>query len=320
MALKRREFLKTAGATTAAALISRHLCAAETLDHGDVALHFVSDSMELQLSDIAPEFLSLNIDGLGKGKRGANIVVTNGTASGFKASTSVSGGVRRVEYRSAAASKNSPAAWTIEFTNSRIDLTSEWSANAESVPMAFHFNLEQVHSTVLGVFRKDKLLAIPALMHFPGQGSLRLTANVGEIGLTYHSVHGKAIASLSLPGATSENQRVVFTLEVTTIYPKVPGIDGNMGFDAFRRNWLDTLQLNPEYPALANNTASDTCAFCYYEYADIAALTPPLAEGLTALDIVRQTLDRMLAGGERMGYPRLPGPPTTLRFLTPFHR
>jgi len=311
MALKRREFLKTAGATTAAALISRHLCAAETLDHGDAALHFVSDSMELQLSDIAPEFLSLNVDGLGKGKRGANIVVTNGTASGFKASASVSEGVRRVEYRSAAASKDSPAAWTFEFTNSRIVLTSEWSLNEESAPMAFHFNLEQVHSTVLGVFWKDRLLAIPALMHFPGQGSLRLTANVSEIGLTYQSIHGKAIASLSLPGATSEHQRVVYTLEVTTIYPEVPGIDGDMRFDAFRRNWLDALQLNPEYPALANNTASDTCAFCYYEYADIAALTPPLTEGLTALDIVRQTLDRMLAGGRAYGLPPTP--------WTPFH-
>ena len=45
---------------------------------------------------------------------------------------------------------------------------------------------------------------------------------------------------------------------------------------------------------LANHSASDTCALCHYEYADIARHTPPLAEGLGALDLVRQCLDRIL--------------------------
>ncbi len=113
----------------------------------------------------------------------------------------------------------------------------------------------------------------------------------------------------ALPGATFEHKRVVYTLDVTAIYPEVPGIAGDLRFDAFRRNWLDALQLNPSLQALANNTASDTCAFCYYEFADIAALTPPLADGLTALDIVRQTLDRMLAGGFAYGLATVPDHP-----------
>ena len=116
-------------------------------------------------------------------------------------------------------------------------------------------------------------------------------------------------AMLSLPGATFEHKRVVYTLDVTAIYPEVPGIAATPRFDAFRRNWLDALQLNPSLQALANNTASDSCAFCYYEFADIAALTPPLADGLTALDVVRQTLDRMLAGGFAYGLPAVPDHP-----------
>ena len=44
---------------------------------------------------------------------------------------------------------------------------------------------------------------------------------------------------------------------------------------------------------LSNNAASDTCGFCYYEYADIALHTPPLAENLTALDVMRQTLEQV---------------------------
>ena len=307
--MKRRNFLKTAGAATAAVLVSRYPLAAE-VGGDDPTLHFASDSMELQLSASAPEFLSLNIDGLGKGKRGASIVVPNRADGGYKASASTSGGVRRVAYRNTLAGENSPPAWTVEVSASKIVLTSEWSANIEPPAMAFPFDLNKVHSTVLGVYRRNNLLAVPALMHFPGQGSMRLTASTPDVGLTYVSDRPHSTARLSLPGADFEHQRVVYTLDVTAVYPDVPGIAGDPRFDAFRRNWLNALQLNPSLQALANNTASDSCAFCYYEFADIAALTPPLAEGLTALDVMRQTLDRMLAGGFAYGMPVVPDHPT----------
>ena len=308
--LKRRVFLKVTGVATAAALVYRHPILAEIAGE-DVDLHFASDSMELQLSATAPEFLSFNVDGLGKGRRGANIIGANRADAGYKASTSIADGVHRVAYRSTLAAEASPPAWTFEFSGSRIVLRSEWSADVEPAPMVFPFNLNQVHSTVLGVYRRNNLLAIPALMHFPGQGSVRLTASTPDIGLTYASDRPHSTARLSLPGANFEHQRVVYTLDVTAIYPDVPGIAGDPPFDAFRRNWLNALQLNPSLQALANNTASDSCAFCYYEFADIAALTPPLVQGLTALDIVRQTLDRMLAGGFAYGLPVVPDHPTT---------
>lgn len=266
--------------------------------------------MELQLSATAPEFLSLNIDGLGKSKRGASIVVANRSDSGYAVSVSVHGGVRRVAYRSTLAGAGSLPTWTFEFSGNRIVLSSEWSAQFEPPPMVFRFDLKQVDSTVLGLFRQDNLLATPVLMHFPCQGSMRLTSSVSDLGLTYESSRPQETAMLSLPGATFEHRRVVYTLEVTALYPDVPGIAGDARFDPFRRDWLNTLQLNPSLQALANNTASDTCAFCYYEYADIAALSPPLAEGLTALDLVRQTLDRMLAGGFAYGISEVPARPT----------
>jgi hypothetical protein len=54
---------------------------------------------------------------------------------------------------------------------------------------------------------------------------------------------------------------------------------------------------------LANHVTSDTCAFCYYEYADIAAQTPALAGGVDAMRMVRQTLDRIIGGGKAYGMP-----------------
>lgn len=309
--MKRREFLKTAGVASAAALLSARSYAAQAADSAGGEFGFASGSMELQLSPTAPQFLNLTIDGLGKGRRGGNIVGSNAGWSGYKTAISSQGRIRRIEYRANAAADGRPASWAVELSPAKIVLTSLWDGEFEPAPFVFHFNLNQVHSTVLGLFGKDGLLGAPALMHFPGQGSMRLTSNVHDVRLTYTSDRPHQGAVLSLPGATFERQRVVYTLEVTAIYPKLPGIADDARFDAFRRNWLDTLQLNPELQALANNSASDSCAFCYYEYADIAELTPPLVEGLTAMDVMRQTLDRMLSGGNAYGMPAVPDHPCT---------
>ena len=58
---------------------------------------------------------------------------------------------------------------------------------------------------------------------------------------------------------------------------------------------------------LANNSTSDVCAVCVYEYADVALHTPPLADGLTALDVLRQTLARYLGGAQSYGLPGYTG-------------
>ena len=307
----RRDFLKSAITSAAAwtlipSLFESAALADDPAANGTSGIRFTSDSILAELSRDAPEFTALNVDGLGKGRRGVNIVDPKSATSGFKSSSIASGETLRVEYRSYVADKDARPEWTVEFTGKKIVLTSEWSPGVDPVPMFFRFNLPQVHSTVFGVFKRDNLLAVPALMHFPGQGSIRITANVPDLGLTYQSTRRQPIATLMFPAATFEHKRVVYTLDVTAIYPNVPGIDGDARFDAFRRNWLNILQVNPAYPALANNTASTSCAFCYYEFGDIAALTPPLADGLTALDLVRMTLDRVLAGGTAYGLP-MPG-------------
>jgi len=314
--VQRREFLKSvaaeaAGCVLASSLFDKQLLADAAFTFGENDFRFTSQSMMTELSPDAPQFVQFNIDGLGKSRRGANIVDASVPEGGYRASRAVSGGVDRIAYRPAAAGSGTPAAWTFEFSQNRIVLVSEWSPDYPLSPMVLHFDLNQVHSTALGIFRPDKLLALPALMHFPGQGSIRVSTNAPHIGLRYESIRRKPVASLSFPSATAELKRVTYALDITAIHPEVPGIAGDSRFDAYRRNWLNILQLNPSLLALANNTSSTSCAFCYYEYADIAALTPPLADGLTALDIVRQTLDQILAGGTAYGLPAPGNFPTT---------
>lgn len=272
--------------------------------------------MSLELSNTVPEFLSLSVDGLLSSRRAANSVDADSSDSGYQMSSSGTSSWLRVEYRTTSARISSPAAWSLTLSGSTIVLASKWSAEHQPPPWVFHFDLSRVRTTVLGLFSKSGLLILPVLVNFPGQGSMRLTSSVPELELTYVSSRGSDAASniedsasLSLPGATFEHPSVVYTLEVTAIYPEVPGIARDSRFDAFRRNWLDAIQLNPSHQALSNNTASDTCAFTYYEFADIASLSPSLVGGLTALDVVRQTLDRILAGGQAYGMPEAPDHP-----------
>jgi len=306
--IERREFLKKATSAAvwmvAPVLLDHTLSAWSQGETSNDGFHFTSASMDVQLSKSAPEFAALDIDGLGLWKRGANILQSTTEASGYVATVSATGNAHRVEYRTSQQHPNGIPPWTVELADRKIVLTSQWSEGMAPEAFTFRFNLGNCHSTVLGIFQKDGTLSVPALIHCPGQGSMRITADSTDcLGLIYHAERRSALAALGLPAATPERKRIAYTLEVVALYPELPGLRGDSQFDAFRRNWLNVLQLNPSLGALANNTTSTSCAFCYYEYADIAALTPPLAPGLTALDIVRQTLDLILAGGYAYGLP-----------------
>jgi hypothetical protein len=302
--MMRREFLNKTAGTVAAYLIAPSIGKGQAIPSGadfvdQETYRLSSRSMELCLSKTAPEFSELNIDGLGKKKRGAN-VLHPATKTGYSGSASKAGSVHRIVYRNSAGYVD----WTIELAERSIRLISHWIEGSISEPFTFRFNLAQCHATVLGVFQKINTLSIPALIHLPGQGSIRIQSSVVDgLGLDYQAQRRSTLATLSLPAADAIRKHIEYTLDVAAIFPELPGLEGDDRFDSFRRNWLNAMQLNPSLGALANNTASTSCAFCYYEYADIAALTPLLAPGLTALDVMRQTLDRILAGGKAYGLP-----------------
>jgi hypothetical protein len=79
--------------------------------------------------------------------------------------------------------------------------------------------------------------------------------------------------------------------------------------------------VNPRVQMLANNASSDPCAFTLFEYSDLARCTPPLAEGLTANDLVRMTLDRYLSGAlgyGQIGYACTPTDAELIAWKTPW--
>jgi hypothetical protein len=268
--------------------------------------HFTSPRLEARIEAHAPGLDALNIDGLGLGKRGTNVLRERASlATNFVAVVSTVAGGKKVDYRRVDQQTNTPPPWSIEANERCLIFVSQWSAEGAPEPLSLMFDASRCHATVLGILNSNGAVRLPALMHLPGQGSLRITA-VGAKNATlgYTSIRGGDI-TVVVPAATPATPRIEYRLDVTAIYPELPRLADDHRFDSFRRNWLDVLQLNPGRRQLANNSGSTSCAFCYYEYGDIALRTPPLADGLAAVDVVRQTLDSILDGAKAYGLPAL---------------
>jgi len=267
-------------------------------------LGFVSPSLEVRMSPSAPGLVALEVDSLGLGKRGTNVLRTmDATNADFVVTSSAVAGGKEADYRQPGQPLNTPPVWSITARERQLLLVSQWSNGNRPAPLVLTFDTSRCHATVLGLMNDDGRMRLPAVMHLPGQGSLRITARGAKNATLGYAAKRRGDVTVTFPPATASTSRVEYRLEVTAIYPKLPGIAGDHRFDSFRRNWLNILQLNPGRRQLANNSGSTSCAFCYYEYADIAAQTPPLADGLTALDLVRQTLDSILTGAKAYGLP-----------------
>ncbi len=196
--------------------------------------------------------------------------------------------------------------WELRCDGDTLRMRSTFRQGAAPQDLTWTFNPDVTRATLLGLVTPSGNVALPAILHLPGMGSLRIYAKGGgSEGLGYVAHRRPSLfVAVTFPAATAEHREVEYTLQTAAIFPAVPGMaPGDKRFDGFRRDWLNSLQLQAELHVLANNAASDACAFVLYEYSDIARYTPPLAKGLTALDLIRQSLDRYLAGFLGYGMP-----------------
>jgi hypothetical protein len=283
------------------------------------AVRVTSPYLHLKMSLSQPAFIWLVVDSLGAGGVGTNALrAPTPDSTPYRVKREKGG--RCLEYRHAGTPATTPPGWRFEVSAKTLRLVSRWSEAEKPEPLVFEFDPRRCHVTLLGSLNADGSVRLPALMHFPDQGSFRISLLGGEEPARV-TARDKLSASLGydarrvrsgyvkviFPAATPERRRLEYRWEIVAIHPKIAGSDQDARFDGFRRNWLNVFQLNPRLRVLANHAASDTCAFCLYEYADIARATPPLAKHLTALDLVRQSLDRYLEGLAGYGLPGFSG-------------
>jgi hypothetical protein len=263
------------------------------------AVRLTSRYLDVKFSTDHPALLALAVDSMGGGRVQHDVLgADTPSSSPYTVTRSVAPAGVTVVYAQGGA-----PGWTLAAGGREIRLQSHWSAGAKGEPLTVSFDTHRCYTTLLGLFLNDRGdIGLPAVLHLPGFGTLRVTSTGrGDPRVGYAS--GPGWVKVTFPAADAASPRVEYRWSVATIFPEVAGTSGDARYDGFRRNWLNIFQLNPNRRVLSNNTNSDTCGFCYYEYADIALMTPPLGDDLYALDMVRQSLERVFGGMKAYGMP-----------------
>jgi hypothetical protein len=264
-------------------------------------LRVTSGYLSATFSLTQPALTFLGVDSLGGGRVLQNVLSANlGLTPAFTPARTMTGS--GMAYSQTNAPPGCGPEWVLEATGSEIRATSRWTPGEDTVPVTLTFDTRRCYATLLGLFNPNGDIALPAVLHLPGFGSFRIGCSAGSNQSVGYS-SGAGWVKVTLPAASAACRLIEYSMAVTTICPDVAGTQHDPRYDGFRRNWLNIFQLNPNRRLLSNNTNSDSCGFCYYEYADIARETPPLAGNLQALDIVRQSLERVLAGTKTYGMP-----------------
>jgi hypothetical protein len=269
--------------------------------------------MRVELAPDQPALVALAVDSLGKAKLSLNVLQPPATTQAVY-DLHQAGSV--FEYRRQGSQPSTSPAWTFDFSPKQIRLRSHFSVANPAPPLVLTFNSYLNHATLLGILNGDGSVRLPALLHLPDLGSFRIIASrAGGLALGYDAVRHeenpsptKAMSAqegdyvkVTFPAASAALPDVDYHLDVVALHPGSPELARDPRFDGFRRDWMNIFQLNPRWRALANHSASEPCAFTLFEYSSMAAHTPPLAPGLTMLDVLRQTLDRYLGGMKAYG-------------------
>lgn len=264
---------------------------------------FRSGHIAAELSSAGPAFAAFALDSLGGGRFGPNPVLSNAVA-GVTGLTLRAEGEGRFAYDLARPGGATATAWRVAFDERSIVLASDFVPGAAVPPFVLAIDQKANHATLLGRMQPgDRRMELPCVLHLPDLGSARITARPAGLKLDYDARRyvKPAFVRVEFPPADAERRSVEYRLEVAAIHPALPNIEGNPLYDGFRRDWLNIFQVNPRVQMLANNASSDPVAFTVFEYSALARRTPPLADGLTCLDLVRMTVDRYLAGAKGYG-------------------
>jgi hypothetical protein len=256
---------------------------------------YQSAFLRVALAPDQPNFISFSVDSIGKNRLERNVMLPLGPAA---ESYLVSRNGSNTEYRR---QQGAQPAWSFSFNDQSILIRSFYSESAPPKPLVLSFDPKASHATLLGLFTDDGEIRLPALLHFPDQGTLRITTATSGIHLGYDATRaGDNFARVTFPPADAGRREIEYRLDVTAIYPPNAEVDQDPRYDGYRRDFLNILQLNPRRRVLANNVTSDAVAFTVFMYSMMAAHMPQLADGLSAMDLVRQSLDRYVGG--MLGY------------------
>jgi hypothetical protein len=293
--MERRKFIRNTALTGLAIGMTDWLNAIPAIDKKG------NGFLKMELDSSFPRFNFFSIDSLGKNKLETNVILQEKFLPPQLYISSIKKNL--TSYRLASQPTNTAPAWQVNTNNNSFSITSHYHSGHVQ-PFLFEIEHHVNHATLLGILNeKDGSINLPAVLHLPDMGTMRVTCDKPGISVQCSAQRfiEHSFVKIHLPAANAAQQKIVYHFEVVTIHPTVKYIEQDARYDCFRKNFISIFQLNPFLKILANNTASDACAFTLYKYATVAAQTPALAKGLRANDLIRMTLDQYLAGKKGYG-------------------
>jgi hypothetical protein len=266
--------------------------------HNVKSFEYASKFYMIRIVDSVPFIRYFSVDGLGNSKLELNPIQ-------LKKAPAVGG----YELRSVSDSRadlylkgNRKPLWSFNFEEKKFTITSTFSKKNTVNSIGFRFGKTGNHTTLLGIMISRNKTRLPAVLHLPDMGTFQIVADKPDVNVDYDASRkeGENYISVDLPAATSKQASVSYTFIAKSIYPAFPGVEQER-LAGFRRNYLNLFQVNPKLMVLANNSCSDPCAFTLFLSSMLALKTPPLADSLTALDLIRMSVERYLNGMKAYG-------------------
>jgi hypothetical protein len=267
--------------------------------HKTRSFEYSSKMYRIQLSDSAPFIKYFSVDALGNSKLEHNPIQWRKSEDKAMFELHRISETRAGIYRKGDAGK---PVWDFEFAENKFTITSNFR-NGERVEwLRFRFAKSENHTTLLGVMAGKNKTRLPALIHFPDMGTFVLSADKQDILVNYDASRkdGENFISIELPAANEVQGTIKYSFNVKSVYPAFPGVE-KAKFAGYRRNYLNLFQVNPKLQVLANNSCSDPCAFTLFLSSVLALKTPQLSDSLSALDLLKMSVERYLKGMKAYG-------------------
>ena len=137
---------------------------------------FKSAYYALGLSRTNPAIACLSVDGLGQGHLSQNPVFVESLPAQPWQIQKLS--PKRLACRYPDADPKSPPAWEFEFGQKTFLIRSRFIEGQAAAPLVLNFNQRSNHATLLGLMPpREQRVLLPAVLHLPDMGSVRITAN-----------------------------------------------------------------------------------------------------------------------------------------------
>jgi hypothetical protein len=271
----------------------------QSCTHTVSTFEYASGFYKIQLTDSVPFVKYFSVDALGKAQLANNPIQWEKPAN---SSTYELRKISDTEVQICNKKASNIAEWTLKFEDKKFTVQSNYDPGNTLKIIDLRFDKHKNHTTLLGMMPDKKKTRLPAVLHLPDMGTFRITASIPGSQVNYDASRkkGASFISVSLPAASVQHPSLTYTFEVTSIYPTFPGVEQDK-YAGYRRNYLNLFQINPRLRVIANNSGSDPCSMTLFLSSMLALHTPPLADSLTALDLLKMSVERYLNGMKAYG-------------------